>query len=94
VIASVRAIEEAAASKTPAAVRTIASIMLRGASGWSTDSASERPRAGLSGAPSAFAKALIEATRRSGIISRPARIVRSSAGETSGLSSVSFVGSA
>ena len=88
------AIDEAAASKTPAAVRTTASIMLRGASGWSTDSASERPRAGLSGAPSAFAKALIDATRRSGIISRPARIVRSRPAGTSGQMSVSLVGSA
>ncbi len=42
--------------------------------------------------PSAFAKALIEATRRSGIISRPALMVRSSSGETSGQTSDSLYG--
>ena len=49
---------------------------------------------GLSGAPSAFANALIEATRRSGTISRPALMVRSSDGDTSGQMSVRWVGSA
>ncbi len=80
-MASISAIDDAAASKTPAAVRTMPSIMVRGASGFSTDSASERPRDSSIGAPSAFANAVIEATRRSGIISRPALIVRSSDGE-------------
>ena len=84
-VASVSAIEEAAASKTPAAVRTMPSIRCRGASGRSTLIASDSPLdAPRSGAPSAFAKAETDATRRSGIISRPALIVSSRAGRDVG----------
>src|SRR6185437_1041617 len=43
----------------------------------SIETASETPVSVRNGAPSALAKAATEATRRSGIISRPAAIVRS-----------------
>ena len=80
-----KAIDDAAASKTPAAVRTTASIRLRGAAACGIDRASDSPRESDSGVPSALAKAPTEATRRSGISSRPAATARSSSGETSGL---------
>ena len=74
------AIEAAAAPNTPAAVWTIASISPREASGSSIETASEFPVSVRRGTPSALANAATEATRRSGIISRPAAIVRSSSG--------------
>ena len=84
VVSSVRQIEAAAAPNTPAAVCTTASIRPREASGSSIETASETPVSVRSGAPSALANAATDATRRSGIISRPAVIVRSSSGVTSG----------
>ena len=74
----------AAASKTPAAVRTMPSISVP-RRGRLLDA--ERERLALRARerrPSAFAKAATDATRRSGIISRPAVIVSSSSGVTSG----------
>ena len=92
-LASVSAIEEAAAPNTPAAVRTIPSIRLRRAAGPSTESVSDPPtRSGWEWPPRARAKAATEATRRSGIISRPACTASAISGGTSGASSRSLVG--
>ena len=93
-VSSIRQIDAAAAPNTPAAVWTTASIRPRDASGLSIETASDTPVSVRSGAPSALANAATDATRRSGIISRPAETVRSSSGVTSGLMLDSLVGSA
>ena len=83
--------DAAAASNTPAAVRTNDSISVRPSATSSTLSASEAPAEGPSGEPSARANASAEAMRRSGWSARPARSVSSSAGETPGTCSASRV---
>ena len=93
-VRSIRAIDAAAASNTPAAVRTTASIRLAGASAVWSDCASDAPSRSRAPAPRASANAPIDATRRSGMISSPARSVSSSSSETSGNVSASLVSSA
>ena len=80
---SARAIDAAAASKTPAAVRTMPSMTERKPSVASMLVASDAPSRVLSGRPSASANAAALEMRRSGMNSMPARSAVSSAGETS-----------
>ena len=82
---SASAIEAAAASKTPAAVRTMPSITDRKPSVASMLVASDAPWRVLSGRPSASANAAALEMRRSGMNSMPARSAVSSAGETLGV---------
>ena len=81
---SVSAIEAAAASNMPAAVRTIASITRRCTGARPRLWASERPPRSLIGTPIASAKASAEEIRISGSISRPPASASRSSGGSSG----------
>jgi hypothetical protein len=80
---SASAIDAAAASNTPAAVRTMPSMTERKPSVASMLVASDAPCRVLSGRPSASANAAALEIRRSGMNSMPVRSAASSTGDTS-----------
>ena len=81
---SVSAIEAAAASNMPAAVRTIASMTRRCTGARPRLWASDRPPRSLIGTPIASANAIAEEIRISGSISRPPASASRSSGGSSG----------